>query len=336
MSATTDWLEQRWYGGREPGFVLRALSALYGAVVRLHRAAYRGGWLRVHRIGVPVIVVGNITVGGSGKTPLVIALVEHLRGQGWSPGVVSRGYGRRSHGQRALGPDASTQDCGDEPVLIARRCDVPVVVDADRVAAARRVVAMGANIVVADDGLQHYRLHRDFEIEVLDAARRYGNARLLPAGPLREPLRGVSKWGMRISNGKDESSCTNHERSEWHFELVGDTLIGRDGRRLPLNALRGRRVHAVAGIGNPQRFFASLHASGLEMVQHVFADHHSYIPDDFLFEDALPIVMTEKDWVKCESFAPLDSWCLPVWAECSERFFESLTKLLAGTGIEHE
>jgi tetraacyldisaccharide 4'-kinase len=332
----TDWLQQRWYGGREPGLLLRALSALYGAVIGLRRTAYRHGWLRTHRIGVPVIVVGNVTVGGSGKTPLVIALVEYLRTQGWTPGVVSRGYGRRSHGQRVVNAQTSTEEGGDEPVLIARRCGVPVVVDNDRVAAAQRAVELDCDIVIADDGLQHYRLHRDFEIEVIEAGRRYGNARLLPAGPLREsPLRD-KKWGMRITNGIDAQTCESYECPEWHFLLVGDTLIAADGRTQPVDEFRGKRVHAVAGIGNPQRFFDSLRSLGLEPVQHAFADHHAYKPNDFLFEEALPIVMTEKDWVKCAAFAPPDSWYLAVRAECREGFFESLTKLLAYIGIHRD
>ena len=321
MSRFEARLQDIWYGGRKPGLTLLALSALYGAAVRLRRAAYRHGWLRAHRIGVPVIVVGNITVGGSGKTPLVIALVEHLRTQGWSPGVVSRGYGRRSHGQREVRADTSPEEGGDEPVLIARRCDVPVVVDADRVAAARRVVELGSDIVIADDGLQHYRLHRDFEILVVEAGRRLGNAMMLPAGPLREPA--SREADLRIENGTDALS---DEWPSWYFELVGETLVGHDGRTEPLQAWNGRRVHAIAGIGNPQRFFDSLHARGLETVQHAFADHHAYTTDDLRFDETLPMVMTEKDWVKCAAFAPADSWMLPVRAECRAGFFEELMR----------
>lgn len=324
MSGIASRLQDIWYGGRKPGLVLRALSALYGAAVRFRRAAYRRGLLRVHRVGVPVIVVGNITVGGSGKTPLVVALVEHLRAQGWKPGVVSRGYGRRSHGQRVVDARTSPEDGGDEPVLIARRCGVPVVVDVDRVAAARRVVELGANIVVADDGLQHYRLHRDFEIIVVEAGRRLGNARLLPAGPLREdPLRDAD---MRIENGSDELTA---ERGGPFFNLVGDTLIGSDGRTESLQAWKGRRVHAVAGIGNPQRFFETLLAHGLEPVEHPFADHHAYHVEDLLFDEALPIVMTEKDWVKCVAFVPMDAWMLPVRAECSKGLLEEFLSRLS-------
>ncbi len=324
MSATTDWFEARWYGGRKPGFALRTLAALYGSVVRLRRAAYRRGWLRVHRVGVPVIVVGNIAVGGSGKTPLVIALVEHLRKQGWKPGVVSRGYGRKSRSQRVVNAQTSAEQGGDEPVLIARRCNVPVVVDADRVAAARRVIELGADIVVADDGLQHYRLHRDLEIEVIEVGRRLGNARLLPAGPLREPYR--ESTDLRIENRLDAPA------EEWpahHFRLVGEDLLAGNRPAQRLQDWRGKRIHAVAGIGNPKRFFDSLRDHGLVLVEHPFPDHHAYAPADLQFEEALPIVMTEKDWVKCTAFALSDVWCLPVTAEISVGFFEEFDRLMS-------
>lgn len=316
------WLLQRWYGGVAPGIGLRVLASMYGAGIRLRHMAYRDGWLRTHGVNVPVIVVGNITVGGSGKTPLVIALVEHLQANGWTPGVVSRGYGRSSRGQRVVEETTLPAEGGDEPVLIARRCKVPVVVDADRVAAARKVVALGCDIVVADDGLQHDRLRRDVEIEVVEAGRRLGNARLLPAGPLREPLR--QSTDMRIENGTEQGST---EWPGYHFELTGSTLVANHQSK-PLAQLRDQRVHAVAGIGNPRRFFDGLRAHGLQPVEHPFSDHHAYRVDDLRFDEPLPIVMTEKDWVKCSVFAPADCWYLPVNAMCSPGFFEKFDLLL--------
>jgi tetraacyldisaccharide 4'-kinase len=323
-------LRDIWYGGREPGWILRGLSALYGLVVRLRRAAYRRGLLRTHRVDVPVIVVGNLTVGGSGKTPLVIALVEYLRSQGWSPGVVSRGYGRKSRGQRIVDAQTIADEGGDEPVLIARRCNVPVVVDADRVAAARRAVELGARIVIADDGLQHYRLHRDMEIEVIDGTRRHGNARLLPAGPLREPEQRATECDLCVVNGDASLS------GEWSMKLIGNTLTAQGGRRQPLDGWHGKRVHAVAGIGNPERFFRSLREYGLEVVEHAFGDHHAFVPGDLQFDEDLPVVMTEKDWVKCAAFAPADAWMLPVRAECPDRFFEDFrSRLHSNIGKPH-
>ncbi|MBS0194868.1 MAG: tetraacyldisaccharide 4'-kinase [Proteobacteria bacterium] len=325
MSRLQSRLQQIWYGGREPGLLLRLLSGVYGAVVRVRRTAYRRGWLRTQRVGTPVIVIGNLTVGGSGKTPLVIALVEHLAAQGWTTGVVSRGYGRSSRGQVEVGVDTDPAQGGDEPVLIARRTGVPVVVDADRVAAARRCVELGCDIVLADDGLQHLRLHRDIEIEVVDAARGYGNGRLLPAGPLREPVRaGIN---LRITHCTNPVACDAMPTPA--FALVGERLQSADGRSEPLAAWRGRRVHAVAGIGHPRRFFDCLRAAGLDVVEHPFTDHHPYVADNLLFDERLPIVMTEKDWVKCAALAPGDSWYLPVDAQCPPGLLAAVDALLA-------
>ncbi len=317
-------LQEIWYGGRKPGMTLRALSALYGAVVKLRRAAYRRGWLRTQRVNAPVVVVGNLVAGGSGKTPFAIALVEHLCARGWSPGVVSRGYGRRSRGQVEVDANTPPEQGGDEPALIARRTGVPVVVDADRVAAARRVIELGADIVVADDGLQHHRLHRDFEIEVVEAGRHYGNSRLLPAGPLREPRR--EDADLRVENGDDGLSA---ESSDPRFRLVGTTLYAKDGRAEPLASWRGRRVHGVAGIGHPRRFFDSLREAGLDVAEHAFGDHHDYDEDELHFAERLAVVMTEKDWVKCAAIAPANAWYLPVNAECSEGLFEMFDEKLA-------
>jgi len=332
MSSTSDWLEARWYGPRKPGIVLRALAALYGVVVRLRRAAYRRGWLRVQRVGVPVIVVGNITVGGSGKTPLLMALVEHLCAQGWKPGVVSRGYGRRSRNQVVVEAHTDPCDGGDEPVLIARSTGVPVVVDSDRVAAAKRVVALGCDIVVADDGLQHERLHRDVEIEVVDEARRYGNGLLLPAGPLREFGRqGIDLCVFHRTRSPEAESASPG------FVLKGDALQSGDGRIEALASWSGRRVHAVAGIGNPRRFFDGLRDNGLDVVEHAFPDHHPYAEEDLYFAERMPIVMTEKDWVKCERFAPANAWSLPVRADCSPGIMDAIdTMLAARMGDRHE
>ena len=328
------WLQRRWYGPTAPGITLRALSVLYGAFVGLRRSAYRHGWLRVHRIGVPVIVIGNITVGGSGKTPLAIALVEYLRLQGWSPGVVSRGYGRRSRGQHVVHAETAPQDGGDEPVLIARRCGVPVVVDADRVAAAQALRGQGCDVIVADDGLQHYRLHRDIEIEVGDGVRGYGNGRLLPAGPLREPVVRAQDCDYHVDNG---GTAVAAGADRYSMQLRGTELLGLDGvRRQPLQALAGRRVHAVAGIGDPPRFFAMLRQAGIELVEHPFADHHSYRAQDFAFVEALPIVMTEKDQVKCSAFALTDAWMLPVRAEVPDAFFAALLERLAAIVVSRE
>ena len=325
------WLQRRWYAPGTSGsvvdFGLRMLAALYAAAIGLRRGAYRHGWLRAQRIGVPVIVVGNLGVGGSGKTPLVIALIESLRAAGWNPGVVSRGYGRRSRGLRRVDANTRPSEGGDEPVSIARRTGAPVVVDADRVAAARTLHAHGCDVIVADDGLQHYRLHRDLEIEVIDGVRGYGNGRLLPAGPLREPVGRAQDCDFHVVNSGDAAVAA---KARYNMQLRGAELVGLDGRQCKLLAtLAGCRVHAVAGIGAPARFFGMLRQAGIEPVEHAFADHHAYRAQDFAFDEALPIVMTEKDAVKCGSFALPDAWMLPVRAHLDDAFFAAVIAQLS-------
>lgn len=328
------WLQRRWYGSMASGSILdiglRLLAGLYAFATGLRRVGYRRGWLSVQRIGVPVIVVGNLTVGGSGKTPLVIALVESLRAAGWNPGVVSRGYGRSSRGQRRVLTDTPASDGGDEPVLIARRSGAPVVVDVDRVAAARALRSLGCDVIVADDGLQHYRLHRDIEIEVVDGIRGYGNGRLLPAGPLREPVARTAACDFHVVNCSERAVG---ETNRYSMQLRGSELTALDGtRERPLIDFIGLRVHAVAGIGDPSRFFGMLRQAGLMIIEHPFADHHAYRAQDFAFAEALPIVMTEKDAVKCAGFALPAAWMLPVHAELEEAFFAAVLTRLAAVG----
>lgn len=329
------WLQRRWYGPLVAGPGLRLLAGLYGGAVRIRRAAYRHAWLRAQRIGVPVIVIGNLGVGGSGKTPLVIALVESLRLAGWNPGVVSRGYGRRSRGPCRVDADTRPSDGGDEPVQIARRTGVAVMVDADRVAAARALCAQGCNVIVADDGLQHYRLRRDIEIEVIDGARGYGNARLLPAGPLREPVERAQDCDFQVVNGGDPVATA---ANRYAMQLRGSELVGLGGaQRKPLVSLAGHRVHAVAGIGDPPRFFGMLRQAGIDPIEHAFADHRVYRAHDFAFAESLPIVMTEKDAVKCAGLGLQDAWMLPVHAQLADAFFAALfaqLTLIAGTRMD--
>jgi tetraacyldisaccharide 4'-kinase len=330
------WLHRRWYGTDAPGsipdFGLRLLTGFYAGAIGLRRGAYRRHWLRTHRIDVPVIVVGNLSVGGSGKTPLVIGLVESLRKAGWNPGVVSRGYGRSSRGLQHVDANTRPSVGGDEPVLIARRTGSPIVVDADRVAAARELQRQGCDVIVADDGLQHYRLHRDIEIEVIDAARGYGNGRLLPAGPLREPPGRSLDCDLHVVNGDEFNDIA---AGRYGMRLRGDELVALDGkRRQSLAALAGRKVHAISGIGDPSRFFRALVHAGIEVVEHAFADHHAYLLQDFEFAETLPIVMTEKDAVKCAGFALADAWMLPVRAELPDAFFAAVLERLAAIGAK--
>ncbi|WP_240098904.1 tetraacyldisaccharide 4'-kinase [Thermomonas flagellata] len=325
-----------WYGEAPVPRWARLLAPLYGALVALRRAAYRRGWRRVRHPGVPVLVVGNLVAGGSGKTPLVAAIAAHLRDAGWRPGIASRGHGRREPGiARWVTPEADPALVGDEPLLLARRTGMPVRVDRDRAAAAAALAAAGCDIVLCDDGLQHYRLARDLEIEVVDARRRYGNGRLLPAGPLREPLERAADCTLRVVNVGTEPlpAIPAGAGQEWPMELVlGDALPLAGGRALPLAAFAGRRVHAVAGIGDPERFFAALRALGILVVPHAFPDHHAYRREDFAFASALPVLMTEKDAVKCAPLAAADWYAVPVEARLPAGFWAALDAALPARG----
>lgn len=328
-AALADWLLRRWYGGVAPGPGLRLLSALYGGLVALRAAMYRRGWRRVHRLPVPVLVVGNLVAGGSGKTPLTIALARGLAERGWRPGIVSRGYGRRSGEPVQVTPGMPASECGDEPLLIARQTGLPVFVDRDRVAAARRLVAAGCNLIIADDGLQHLRLGRDLEIEVVDGARRHGNGRLIPAGPLREPA--GRRVDHRVVNGGQAGP------GEWPMRLaLGEAVPLDGGAPRPLASFAGTPVHAIAGIGHPARFFDALRAEGLAPLEHPFPDHHDFTEAELAFPTPGPRLMTEKDAVKCAAFALDDAWAVPVRAHLPEALFAALQASLANWRPPHD
>lgn len=328
-----------WYDDRAPPFGARLLSGLYGAAVAARSALYRRGLLRRARIGAPVVVIGNLIVGGSGKTPLAIALVERLRAGGWTPGVATRGYGR-ANPERALWVkhDTAPAQGGDEPVLIARRTGAKVRADRDRAAAARSLVRAGCDVVVCDDGLQHYRLARDLEIEVIDGRRRYGNGLLLPAGPLREPIDRAASCDFHVVNRPPaEVDDTSAGFGEWPMHLLADhALPVLGGRPQPLSGFAGQRVHAVAGIGDPERFFAMLRALGIAVVPHAFGDHHRYVEDDFQFGSDLPVLMTEKDAVKCTQFAKARHYSVPIRAELPEAFWIALLDSLSNVRVRSD
>ena len=313
-----DALLEAWYGKARAPWWTWPLAGLYGALTALRRALYRVGLLRRVRLPVPVIVIGNLTAGGTGKTPLTIALAEALRARGFRPGVVSRGHGGRQREPMLLGDAPDPVEVGDEPCLI-RASGVPVAVGRDRPAAAQLLVADGCDVLIADDGLQHYRLARNVEICVIDGARRFGSGHLLPAGPLREPLRRLARVDLRVCNGGEAQA------DEYLMRLIGGEAVSLDGaRRQALAAFAGQRVHAVAAIGNPARFFASLRAAGIEAIEHRFPDHHAFTAADLAFGDARPVLMTDKDAVKCRAFAQAHWWRVPVRAELSAEFFDAL------------
>lgn len=322
MTPARRW-ERTWSGDGWASRLLVPLSLLFSATVRVRRRLYRLGWFRTTRLPIPVIVVGNVTVGGTGKTPLVLWIAQRLQRQGWRPGIVTRGYGGRARcwPQRVL-PETDARLVGDEPVLLARRSACPVIADPDRPRGAAGLQTLGCDIVVADDGLQHYRLARDLEIAVIDGDRRFGNGRCLPAGPLREPLARLESVDARVVQGEPKAG-------EWGMTLQPTAFhrVGGEEHRAPA-AFRDETVHAVAGIGNPGRFFAHLRALGIRVIEHPFPDHHPFVPGDLRFGDARPVVMTEKDAVKCSRF-PLDNaWYLAVSAAPDPRFAEWLDNRL--------
>ena len=319
-------LEAAWYGqGRAPWWAA-PLSGIYRAITALRRGLYRAGMLRATRVGVPVIVVGNLTAGGTGKTPLTIALAIHLRAAGWRPGVVSRGYGGSEPGPLLLGEKPDPARVGDEPCLI-HTSGVPVAIGRKRAAAAALLVDAGCNVLLADDGLQHYALARDVEICVVDGTRRFGNGRLLPAGPLREPHSRLRKVDFVLCNGGAPAV------DEFAMKLIGDTAVAlADARRQPLDAWAGQSVHAIAAIGNPTRFFDSLRAHGLTVYEHAFPDHHAFAPGDLAFGDNYPVLMTDKDAIKCSAFAHANWWRVPVEAKLADAFFDQLQKKLPQPG----
>jgi tetraacyldisaccharide 4'-kinase len=322
-------LQAIWYSSDKPPWLLRLFAVGFAMIVRMRRAAYARGWRRAWRSPKPVIVVGNLTVGGSGKTPLVIWLVQQLRARGLQPGIVLRGYGGTAARRRlpsVVEPDSDVTVVGDEALLLRQRTSAPVVVGRDRVRAAQRLLqsSVDVDVILSDDGLQHLRLGRDFEIAVIDAARRLGNGALLPAGPLREPRERLTQVDAVVFNGDGVSGRKSPRDltavSAFDMRVSGEWLLplGGSGKPRALSSLSGARVHAVAGIGNPQRFFDQLSEAGLQVVPHPFPDHHRFDASELEFEEPLPVLMTEKDAVKCRAFAATNRWYLPVAASFSE------------------
>lgn len=297
-------------------------SVLYCGVAALRRRLYTAGLRRVHTLEVPVVVVGNVTVGGTGKTPFVLWLCEAFAAAGRRPGIVLRGYGGRNRGVLHVTPSTNPGLAGDEAVLLARHAPGPVIAARDRVAGASALADAGCDVVVADDGLQHYRLGRTLEIGLLDGERRFGNGLCLPAGPLRERRARWDRLDFRITQGRAAEG-------EWSMALAGETAYAvGGGAQAALAAFR--RVHAVAGIGHPQRFFRALEGRGLEVIAHPFADHHRFSEDDLRFDSDDPVVMTEKDAVKCERLARPGLWYVPVRAVVAD---ELACRILARLGI---
>ena len=303
--------------------LLWPVSLIFLVLSSLRRVCYRQGVLKSRRAAVPVVVVGNIAVGGSGKTPVVVWLASALEARGWSPGIVSRGYGRKDDAIRIVASGDTPASVGDEPRLLAQLTGVPVVVGADRPEAIRHLLAAcpAVDVVISDDGLQHLAMARDAQVVVLDE-QVLGNGWLLPAGPLREPITRLGEASVLVVHGSvsDKLMARLPDVPQVSMTLDGthfEAISNRAERRCAAD-FSGCRVHAVAGIGRPERFFDQLRAMGLDVVPHPFPDHHDYVPADLAFEPGEPILLTEKDAVKCAAFAPADTWVFPVRARISE------------------
>jgi len=313
----TDWFQKQWAGFTFWHIVLIPLSWFFGMVVCLRRYLYRRGCLKNTRLPVPVVVIGNINIGGTGKTPLVIWLAEQMKLTGYRPGVISRGYGGNALQVSEVFPDSDALVAGDEAVLIAARTGCPVFVSADRISAGQHLLKAHpeCNIIISDDGLQHYRMQRDVEIVVYDSVKGFGNGALLPAGPLRESQDRLKTVDAIVRNGAE------HGKSLHGVTSIGMQLVATDFYNLAdqqiksaAQAFFGRKVIAVAGIGNPQRFFDQLNDMGLQFESRAYADHYIFQAQDFADVNADVILMTEKDAVKCKPFATARFWVLPVSA----------------------
>ncbi len=317
--AFSDRLLDAWYKGHPALTLLRPLESLYRRVVQGKRERFLAGQGEIYKARVPVVVVGNITIGGTGKTPLILWMIEHCHRRGLRVGVVSRGYGAKPPSLPwRVTAEQSAAEAGDEPLLIVQRSGVPLMIDPDRSRAVQALLdSEPLDLILSDDGLQHYRLARDLELVLIDAARGLGNRRCLPAGPLREPVERLQSVDALLYNGASADRDDGYA-----FQLQPSALVNlRSGERQALNFFpAGQAIHAVAGIGNPQRFFSTLEGLHWRPVTHAFADHAVFSAQALTFSPALPVVMTEKDAVKCRSFAADDWWYLAVDAVPSDAF----------------
>jgi tetraacyldisaccharide 4'-kinase len=314
-------LVRTWYSHSRWSLLVLPLSWLFCAFAVLRRSAYRSGLLRRHALGVKVVVVGNITVGGTGKTPMVIALVQRLQRTGLCVGILCRGYrGRSRHWPLRVTAASDPQQVGDEAVLLAARTGAPVFAGPDRLAAGRALLAQHpCDVLICDDGLQHYRLRRDLEILLVDPRRGYGNRQCLPAGPLREPLSRLQTVDAVVEYG-----AAAGRRFGTTLSISTACRLADPPESRPLDAFSGQSVHAVAGIADPQRFFSALRGVGIEVEPHAFPDHHAFSAEDLAFDDSRPVLMTEKDAVKCAAFAASHWWSVPAELELDAAFVDWL------------
>ena len=333
------WLQNHWYRTTRLHLILVPISLIFHVLIAFRRELYQNGMKTSERLLLPVIVIGNISVGGTGKTPLTLALAQQLIERGWHPLIVSRGYKSSATYPQQVQPRMSALQAGDEPLLMARRKICPVWIGRDRAATARAAlqVHLQCDIVLCDDGLQHYRLQRDVEIAVIDGERGFGTGWLLPAGPLREPVSRLQTVDAVVVNGGTVATGQYAMRLEGSvfYNLLdpGQTATADDLRKRTAVS-HGSKVHAVAGIGNPQRFFNHLEQLGIAFTPHPFPDHHQYSASDLAFADCEAILLTEKDAVKCASFADARYWVLRVDALVDPDLLEHILRKIKSHGFQ--
>lgn len=316
-----------WYKDHFIGAALMPFGFLFSDFVKFRRWLYKIGYYKSEMLPVPVIIIGNITVGGTGKTPLCIYLANLLQAEGYRVGIISRGYGNEKQPPQMVLPNSKVAEVGDEALLIVKQTNCPMAVGVARVEAAKCLLKHApCDVILADDGLQHYALKRDIEIAVIDGERRFGNSICLPAGPLREPIERLNSVDFVVVNGEPTENNAWHE---WEMQLVGDVALNLiTGETKSLAEFNNVECHALAGIGNPERFFKQLEKAGiLKRIDHSFPDHHIFAVDEISFKNA-PVFMTEKDAVKCKMFATENHWFVPVAAQLSTDFNDKFLTLL--------
>ena len=354
-----NWLQHHWYRITPLHLILFPVNLVFRVLVALRRELYLSGFLPSHRLLLPVVVVGNISVGGTGKTPLTLALSQQFIQRGWHPLIISRGYGRTSRSPQPVLASSTAAQVGDEPLLMAQRDICPVWVGADRVATAQAALQAHpqCDVVLCDDGLQHYRLQRDVEIAVIDGTFGYGNGLMLPAGPLREPVSRLQTVDAAVVNGGDAGASAEllieplairpgsqktpakslvmaGHPDQYEMRLTGTAfynLLNPGQVASPAN-FQKPNMHAVAGIGHPQRYFQHLEALGIPFTPHAFPDHHPYRASDLSFTDCDAILLTEKDAVKCATFADARYWVLRVDAQIDPALIDQILRKIAPHG----
>ena len=323
-------LERQWYTRPDWLWLFQPLSWLFQFLSRRRRTKQRRF---SYQSALPVVVIGNISVGGTGKTPAIISLARTLQQRGFTPVVISRGYGAAAASVRVLPLDADAQTYGDEPVLIATATGCPVVVGADRVAVVQYVEQQRlGDVILSDDGLQHYRLARRWEIAVVDSQRRLGNGHCLPVGPLREPACRLLEVDAVLLNG-GLFAANWLPPGKTHLMMLQPVAWRhvKTGRRVPLEQLDLNGAAAIAGIGNPQRFFATLQSLGFHGATRAFPDHHAFTPEDFSALREPLVLMTEKDAVKVRAFAADEWWALVVEAQIPPALIDHLCQMLVNS-----